>query len=103
MSALDPGQREHELATVLIAVSRFGSDNKRARLTAARLTTMTNITAEIVGEVTARITQIAGKAAARKFRRDISTAMTTALARPQPGRRRYPSAATTGAITNELL
>lgn len=50
---LDPGQREYEpaetIVTLIVAVSRYGTDEKRARSTAQRLFTITEITAVVAG------------------------------------------------------
>jgi hypothetical protein len=76
MSALDPGQREHELVdalvTLLIAVSRYGNDDANVRPIAERLATIAYITALIADDVARRIGNINGKEAERAFRRRFS-------------------------------
>jgi hypothetical protein len=69
---LDPHQAEHELAeaiiTLLIAVSRYGTNDRRARPTAKRLATIEHIAMLVVGEIAEHIDNINGKTAARRFK-----------------------------------
>jgi hypothetical protein len=71
-SRLDPEQREHELAdamlTLLIAVSRYGSGDKRPRPTAKRLATLEQVTALVAAGVGERIRAVRGKKTAANVR-----------------------------------
>jgi hypothetical protein len=72
MGNLDPDQREHELVealvTLLIAVSRYGADDKHARPTANRLVVITEIAALLANRVAERAAAIDGKSAAKALR-----------------------------------
>ena len=76
MARLDPDQRQHEFADALltlnIAVSRYGSDDRRAQPTARRLAVIAEIAALIANEVAERLGNIAGKEAERKFRKRLA-------------------------------
>jgi hypothetical protein len=73
---LDPNQRDHELGeallTLLIAISRYGNNEKVARPTPARLATMEELAVLIVNGVAARLRKIAGEQAEARFRARVS-------------------------------
>jgi len=73
MVDLDPGQRDHELAkalvTLLIAVSRYGTNDKHARPTVERLAVITEIATLLADGVAERISAISGEQAAADFRK----------------------------------
>jgi hypothetical protein len=73
MATLDPRQREHELSealtSFLIAVSRYGGNNTRPRLTAKRLDSLQHITVLVAHAIAERVHNISGKKAAAGFRK----------------------------------